>query len=779
MSSRPRWWRRRPGPALPEGGDPELLAIFQERGGESAPELLQTSETIRQQLLAGGPAQPDPDFQARLRANLIREAGNLARESRARRGTSRRSRRLAIPLSAGAGVAVLAAAAVVFASVVAPPLERGQVQIRAAVAGQHRLPVTQAIKISFNRPMDETAVVQGLRIKPAVSFQVRWPNPKTLLVSPAHGLAPNVGYVVTIPQEDAKAQNGAVAPTAIVIPFGTGSSPATPQGGIPTVVSVSKVTLPGPAIAVSYMTDGALLVAGVAAPPADSPSPSPTPTASPASAGPSFGTLYQLTPSLRVIATDAFGAVASPDSQDIAYWSAGTGSTLSLMVVPAGGGGTPETLATSAESDPGLAWIDNGDLIYAAAGQLREVSLDGQVSPVFPTVRLDPTGYFSMAPSAQALFARPDGVPTAYSLPAGTATTLSGLVGLPAWSSTGTLAYIEDSDGVESIADTTDLGGSSKDLLTASSGDLVSGLSFDPSGTYLAYVSTPPGQPGQLSALDLKSQVGGLLGQLTGVSDPVWDPTGDELSALVADPATDSDGIESVLVSGGSQSTVAVDPSAQRALATASSLAQLQVTGGAGATASINALLAPGTALAPTVALPGRFDRFYAVSTTPGTATLTSAYYTIDLRLVRDATSSTGPAFLPETVVVATSGTTSQITSVIPGILTPVPHGPLVLSVSALTTSQTTVFTIHFDADLNPATLGAQSILLSVNGRVIAGAQFAYSAFTRTETVTVSRLSSAAVTLTVGPPLADIDNTPMESAYQVVIHPEPDDSAGG
>ncbi|MGC1185306.1 MAG: hypothetical protein WBA31_09180, partial [Candidatus Dormiibacterota bacterium] len=202
----------------------------------------------------------------------------------------------------------------------------------------------------------------------------------------------------------------------------------------------------------------------------------------------------------------------------------------------------------------------------------------------------------------------------------------------------------------------------------------------------------------------------------------------------------------------------------------ASNLAQIQVTGGAVESSEIAALLAPGTVLAPSVLEPGKFDRFYAVSTTPTSAGASS--YSVDLRLVRDATSSSAPAYLPEVVTVQTGVAGSLITNISPGVLTAVPSGPLVLSVTSSTdSSDNTVFAIHFDSDLNPQTVGSQSISLTVNGHPVTGAQFNYSALTRTETVTVAKLPSGAVTLTVEPPLADIDNAPMQSAYVVVLQP--------
>ena len=766
-----RWSRQGPEPQPPEAVDPELWTIFRGQGGRPDPQLLQTADEIRRILQAQPPASADPDYQARLRVSLLREA-RIAREPRIR------PRRFALPLGATLGLAGLAMVAVVVASVVALPLRRGEVKVQAPVAGHHRVPVTQAIRLSFNQPMDEGAVLQGLTIHPAISYQAAWPDPETLVISPAHALAPNVGYVVTIPQTAARAQNGAEATAAIVIPFGTGSAPSTPQGKIPVVVSTTPGAMAQGVTSLSYTPDGALLVltsgvlqaAATGAPSSSTPSPTAPQASASATPGPATGTLYLLSPSLTALATNALAAVSSPDSQEIAYWSPQSNGSLALEVIAANGDGSSQLLATSSESDPGLAWLDDGDLLYAAAGQLREVSLDGQVSTVDPTVQLDPSGFFILSPSAQSLFARPAGVPTVYSLPSGAATVLPNLVGMPAWSpSSSDLAYVSAAGGAQVIESSSDGGAQSTLLLTAPEGIQLSDLSFDPTGTYLAYVATATGQASQLQALDVQSKVAGALGSLTAVSDPVWAPGGEQLSVLAGVSGSNSQVVNTLLLSGAAEPPSADDTAPNSALSTATSLAQLQVAG-PNAMASIAALMAPGVQLSPSVLLPGKFDRFYAVSTTPTGAST----YSVDLRLVRDATGTSGPAFLPEIVTVQSAGPSPLITNVSSGSLTPVPTGPLVVGVSATTTSTgSTVFAIQFDSDLDPLTVGSQSIIVRVGGQAASGLQFNYAALTRTETVTAQSLPPGAVTLTVSPPLSDVDHAPIQSPYQVVLHPVP------
>jgi hypothetical protein len=665
--------------------------------------------------------------------------------------------------------------AVVVVSLVVLPRPGGTVNVRAAVSGNHQVAVTAAIRLGFNQPMDESAVNQGLKITPAVSFLTSWPDSKTLVISPQNGLAPNVGYVVTIAQADTRAQNGAQAAAEVVIPFGTGSAPPTPQGSPPSLVSITPDASVNGAASISYGEDGSLLVlssgglgAVSSSPPASSPSPAsaePSPSASPASDG---STLYLLNPSPQLVATAALGAIFSPDSQEIAYWTPEAGGALALEVISASGG-TPETLATSDDSDPGLAWLDDGDLLYASAGQLRQVSLDGQITSVYSEVQLAPSGFFALSPSSQELFTTPAQVPTVYSLASGTSNSLPGLVGLPAWTPSGSeLGYVNQSGGLAAIELSADGGAQSTQLLQAPSGVELGDLSFDPTGSYLAYTASGTGEQSQLDLVDVRSQIVGPLGSFAAVSDPVWAPSGDQLSTLAEATGSGTMEVDSLLLSGTGQSSAGGDAAQDLALSTAASLAQLQVTDAAGSPSSINALLAPGASLGSTILLPGKFDRFYAVSASPTSAGATTC--TVELHLVRDATSSAGPAYLPEVVTVQTEGSSPLITAISQGALTPVPLGPLVLSASASTTaSGGTVVEIQFNSDLNPATVGPESISIDDDGQVVPDLGFSYAPLTRTETVTAPSLAPGALTLTVSAPLADVDNTTMRSPFQVVL----------
>ncbi len=751
-SWRPWPWRR----ARPSAGaDSELGEIF---AAAPDPGLLPFAELLSRRLQADAGPDPDPAFRARLRAQLVPEA----RPTRGTRG--RHPWRLGLGL--GGGVAITVGVALVILQLASVPSRATPVSVSTPLRGQRAVAVTQTITLHFNQPMDEAAVDQGLKIAPAVTYQTDWTSSTTLVISPAHGLAPNQNYVVSISKQAALSQTGSTAAAAIVIPFGTSSPPTPPQGQPPALVSTTPIAMVQGTASLAYASDGALVV--LAGSGLEAVSAGLSPSASP-SAGPAVSQgLYWLDPSAQLVATGVSAPAISPDSQNVAFWSAQPNGLLDLEVVPSSGG-TPHTLASSAETAPGLAWLNSSDLLYAADGHLWQVSLDGQASAVYSEVQLDPTGSFTLAPGGANLFTESAGTPTVYQLATSTSSPLTGLLGVPTWAASGSqLAYIATSGSSQVLELASASGGQPTAEFTAPAGETLTGPSLDPSGQYLTFTASTLGQASELEVLDLKSGAASALSTLSAPSDAVWSPQGDQVSVLSATSSTSAT-VETLLLSGTPTSSAA-DPAAGAALATASSLAQIQVNDPGNALSQIQQLLAAGVSLPPASLLPGRFDRFFVISTTPS-ATVPGSYM-VDLHLVRDATANLHPAFLDEQVTVQASPSPVAITALTQGQLTPVPIGPLVVQASlAETAGGGATLTLTFNADLARGTIGDQSISLSSSGQAISGLQFSYSPLTRTVTVAVPRLASGAITLTVTAPLADVAGTVMQSPYQLVFPP--------
>jgi len=772
LAELPGWPHRRHRP--PAGVDAELWELLELDPSGREQHLLGTAQEIRAALRAEPRPRPDPAYQAHLRASLMAEA---RLHSRAR---TRPRRRFGVALGTGLGVAGLAMLSLVLVSVVGLPGGASSVTVQASVRGNPRVPVTQAIQLSFNQPMVETSVVRGLKIAPAVSFQAKWPDPKTLVIAPRHDLVANVSYVVSIARYAAKAQNGATPLSNIVIPFGTVPTSSTALGYPPSLVAVSQVATAAGAQALTYAPDGELLLLasgqmiaqGSQLPTLPGSTATAPPTGTPSAAGaltaaPSSGVIYALTSPQAALAGDALGPVASPDSQDLAYWAPAPTGSATLEVIPIGGQGQALSLASSSYPSPEAAWINDSELLYSSEGHLFEVNLDGQTVAVFPFVKLGANGYFSIAPNGQALFAAPGGVPMIYSLNNGTSQLLPGLQGTPSWSPGGDLlAYVGEQQGRQVIEVSGAPGAPSRQLLVAPSGVGLSQVSYSPDGAYLAYVADTPGTGSQVGVVDIATGTSALLSTRTGMSQPVWSPFGSELSALESSSSGASD-ILTLQLSNPPQ-TSSAGGLAAAAIATASQLAQLQVSAGPTAPAAIAGLLAPGVAIPAGQLLPGSFDRFYAVSSTPASAG--SDTYLVDLELVQDATATSPAAYLQEQVTVNMGGARPLITGLGQGQLTALPAGPLVLTATASTSAPgATTFVLQFNSDLDPVTIGPQSITLTDAGQAVGNLQISYQAPTRQLTVTAIQLPPGPLVLTVSAPLADVDHDPISVPYQLTL----------
>ncbi len=753
-------WRRRGDKG--GGPDPELDQIFGARSGRPDPQLLRTAHEIQRQVRLSPPPPPDPGYRAHLRASLMAEAHQH------QRARPRAQGRFGFLFGAGMGLAGLAMVALVLLSVLTPGRAQA-VQVRASVQGNPRVPVTQAIQLSFNQPMEEGLVAKGLSITPAVAYSAKWPDASTMVIAPRHELAPNVSYVVTIARQDARAEDGATPLSNVVIPFGTEPLNATAQGYPPSLVAVTDLASVQGAVGLGYAPNGELLLTA-SGPVLASNSSQPV-------VAPAGGTaVYGLSVAPEVVVGGATAPVPSPDSQQLAFWSVSPSGTATLQVTALAGGGSPVAIATSSSPHPQAFWINDSTLVYADQGQLQEVNLDGQTNPVYSWVKMGPDQSFSIDPAVHALFARPRGIPTVYNLAAGSSTTIPGLVGTPQWSpSGGQMAYIGATGGVDSIYLAGTYGSAPRQLLVAPQGVSLTNLRYSPDGQYLAYLAAPAGEGSQAGAVNIVTGTSALLSTRVGLSDLAWSPFGGAISALQQ-------------TGGGQQEVVTMQLStpplasssttrAGQALDLASTLAQLQITNSPTAADQIAELLAPGTKIPQATLLPGSFDRYYAVSSTPASAG--SNTYQVAIELVSDATSSNPASALDEQVTVELGGATPEISAISLGARTDLPVGPLVISASAQgNQGQGTTFTLQFNSDLDPLTVSSQSISLQDAGQPVPGLQISYLAQTRTVVVATGPLPAGPLTLTVSSPLADVDHNQMAVPYTLSLPAAPTQTAG-
>ncbi len=796
-----RWRGRGRPPAAPLAGpDPELDALFGAAGDAEGPELHRFALALRRLWALGAAPPPDPRFQARLRARLMAEATRAPH----RRG------RWGLGVGTGLGLAGTAMLAVAVLSLVAFPPGSNAVVAQSQLTGDHVVLTSQVIRLTFNRPMAETVVDRGLRVSPAVAYRVQWPDPQTLIIRPVHQLIADVAYVVTIPRRSARAQNGAVAGQPIVIPFGTAptATVASILPGVQAVTTVAQVRNPRGLI---FAPSGALWVAGTAvAGPGEastpaattSPSPSTLPAATPPSS-PAAGTVTGLAPEtalpqpvpgtavaaggspglaglvlVRPVGTGRrwtagaplpMAALAnltlSPDQTHVAGWARPAGRPAELLAASTAGIGTPIVLATSTQADPVAYWAGNGNLLYAAQGQLLEVNLDGRTHPVNDTVTLGRNGFFSLAPGGASLFARPQGMPTVYDLTTGQAVQLPGLVGLPSWNPTGTgMAFVREIGAAEAIQVAAANGQRASNLATLPPGALASGISYSPNGRVLAVIEASAGGRMRLALVDTRTGSLSTPVSRTGIGDPTWNRAGSEIAVLATTARPD---VAQALVLGLSRSERGAASPASVAAAAAATLAAAQVAG-ASAAAQAQAVLAPGLQVPTASLFPGTFDRFYVVAVSP--ASTGPDLFLAAVRLIRDGTASSPPAYLPEQMTLSVSAGVATVTGLTAGLLSQIPSGPLVLHAGVTVDGPSTLtFTLQFDSDLAPATVTASAVSLTVGQTVIHSLRVAYAPTTRTVTISAGPLPQGPVTLSVGSPLADIDGTPMGSPFHLTL----------
>ncbi|HUY60961.1 MAG TPA: hypothetical protein VMW49_03705 [Candidatus Dormibacteraeota bacterium] len=786
------------------GPDPELDALFGATRSPDPPELHRFALALQRLFATRSAPTADPRFRARLRAQLMREAAIAGR----RRG------RWGFRVGTGLGLAGTAMLAVAILSLVAFPPGPETVVAQSQLTGRHVVLTSQVIRLTFNRPMAERVVDRGLRVSPAVAYRVEWPDPQTMIIRPVHHLVADVAYVVTIPRSAARAQNGAVAVQPIVIPFGT--APAALVA--PTLPGVSGVTVAAqvrdPA-GLIFGASGTLWVAGTAvagpgAPPLAlatptptpliSPTPSPTPSLAtqplPASTPPtSPGTaLPQPVPGTAIAASGSPRPVAlvpvrppaagrawtvgtpvpaaalanltlSPDQTHFAGWALPAGRPAVLVAASTTGTGTAIVLATSTQPNPVAYWAGNGNLLYTANDQLMEVNLDGRTRPVHNGVTLGAGGFFSLAPGGSTLFARPGGMPTVYDLATGQAVQLPGLIGLPTWSPSGTsMAFVREIGAAEAIQVASADGHGASDLATLPPGTIAGGLSYSPNGRVLAV--TEASAAGQMRLALVDTRTGSLSTPVwqTGIGDPTWNRAGSAIAVLAT---TVHPEVARVLVVSLTRSEGGGASPASAAHAAAATLAADQI-GGPSAAAQAQTVLAPGLQIPAASLFPGPFDRFYVVAVGP--ASTGPDLFVASVRLIRDGTTSSPPAYLPEQMTLRVSGGMAMVTGLTAGLLSPIPSGPLVLHAGVTADGPATLmFTLQFDSDLSTATVTASAVTLTVGETVIRNLRVAYAPDTQTVTISAGPLPDGPVTLSVGSPLADINGTAMGSVFHLTL----------
>lgn len=388
--------------------DPELEQLFRDE-----PELLETAQRVR---AARPHVEPDPRFQNRLRAQLIAEASRT-------QGSRRWWRLGSIHVAWGGGIlgaALIGATALTF---LANHPQDKTITAISAITADHAVDPNNVIQVSFNQPMNKTAVESGVRIQPATEVSYSWTG-NNLVITPLHHLTGNTGYTVTIAQSAIRAATGAVATTPINITFATRPTPPVAQSTPPSL-TLSTVGPQGDGVdgnggTLLFAPDGSLvstaglLPTALGNPPATTATPTPSPTATPegsADNGPAVaGKLvdYPRNGKPFALAAAASAAAFSPNGTYVAA-AVDDGNGGSKIVVTLGDGSqqAPTKLIDSSTPVTAMTWASNDRIVYTDGTSIDEVDLSGKTTTLFTVpdsggtvAALDPGGaYAYVAPA--------------------------------------------------------------------------------------------------------------------------------------------------------------------------------------------------------------------------------------------------------------------------------------------------------------------------------------------------------------------------------------------
>ncbi len=247
------------------------------------------------------------------------------------------------------GAALIGATALTFLS--SHPQDKTITGI-SAITADHAVDPNNVIQVSFNQPMNKTAVESGVRIQPATEVSYSWTG-NNLVITPVHHLTGNTGYTVTIAQSAIRALTGAVAATPINITFATRPTPPVAQSTTPTL-ALATVGPQGDGVdgnggSLLFAPDGSLvstaglLPTSLGTPPATAATPTASPAATPEGAagnGPSVaGQLVDYPASGKpfALAATASAAAFSPNGTYVAA-AVDDGNGGSKIVVTLGDG---------------------------------------------------------------------------------------------------------------------------------------------------------------------------------------------------------------------------------------------------------------------------------------------------------------------------------------------------------------------------------------------------------------------------------------------------------
>ncbi|MDQ6883160.1 MAG: Ig-like domain-containing protein [Candidatus Dormibacteraeota bacterium] len=746
--------------------DTELQELFTDPADREVIKLLQSSR----------PSAPplDPHFRNYLRAKLMTEARNTLAAP---------SRRRWYQLGPAGMVPAMAAVAAGFILVLGIQIYLRQQSVQTspvaaniqAIDHAKNVATAEPIHIPFSGPVDKTAVEESVVLQPATAVTTRWEG-QTLVITPAHPLAPNTTYKVTLqpkavpppasPAASAPAQRPVVvhfltapAPVPPVVPpsFRSGSVSWKNDERIPDSSNLSSPT---------WTPDGQLLVTRPAAPasPAASTTTSASPSASPTPLGPTGTTDIWLMNTqgtlLRKVAPNGSYAAAAPSGGLFADWQeiSADHSTLEIRDLQ----GTVQTSSVATISGRPVrpaVWLGSNRLAYVADGTLRIVDVHGTVI-AGPTLKVG--GPMAASRTGQLLAVKLDTGSVVLDLTAMTTTPLpAGATGF-AWSPTGQLAFtVPEAAGTVLYAGAD--ASSAKKIAVSKSGETWSDLNWAPDSTSLLFAShlgSGNSQQVRLRLVNADGTAPATFGtnQLDYAS-PLWSPQGDrvlfarrdEAGGMALWTAKAAVGQRSAADEAESQALAEVDKFMQARIKgdVATAQAQLDPQAQQAYANGASSLLSPGA----------QFSRYY-----PVTVQLAGPNrFTVGARIFI-ARGNTEISFFEEQLTVMLRDQRYLIDAVTATSTVALGHGPTVVSVEVRRSGANQQVMVRFDADLKPESLSANTILIKDGQGNTATAQVSFDPDAHLVTVE-ARLRPGTYTLVVTTGVADINGTPVAQTY--------------
>ncbi|HSS10525.1 MAG TPA: hypothetical protein VLL25_11605 [Acidimicrobiales bacterium] len=627
----------------------------------------------------------DPEFRQQLRERLVAEANRRASTppSVLTGPPSRRrlARRLALPAAA-----VLVAAALLVGTVTA--LRRAQtksVEVSASsVPGSISVDPASPVLVHFSQPMDHRSVEAAMQVEPALAVRTSWRG-DDLVVTAAHGLAPNTGYLIGFDPSRARTATGVRPKLNPFVAFGTAVVAPTAAPTTPAVLPLDTLAPADDGSEAVIATDGSVLATALRI-------------------GTGTSALTRLVGSrVQPLAPATQAICVSRSGHSVAYLGGAGTDTSIVMATGDGLNGRRQPVQVDAGSP--LGWIGDGEVSFISAGAVKAVDRAGTVRTLLAGPINAKTDTVTIAPGGRWIFLGAAGGQSGgrvVDLQTGATHILPAAIGAPAFSADGaTIYWVDQTSTTPQLAVAPSGAGPVLHIpLPAAAGDQITDLGINADSSLLLYTLHHPDGSAELRLAGLPT--GSTLAEapVAGQS-PNWSPTGNDVSILTA--GHNGSQIDLVRVPRSVQS----DQSAVQQTATA--FARAQIVGDADAIHSLS------TPAVDPAQLP-RPSRFSLLVTRRQSATT----WRVELRLVSDpAPTSPIPKAAIETLTIDTAAGRPVVDAASSPSLAAVPAGP---HLTAVTPSGGAVV-LTFDSDLDPATLahgiiftgpGAQTIPVSL-----------------------------------------------------------------